>query len=66
MRKKGRYNVQLPNCYGAVIRKFNVYMNDAGRLFINFEGEYIQIVRKKPYKSGWLWQFKDYEVEETK
>ena len=64
--RKGRYNVQLPKCYGSIIRKFNVYMNDAGRLFINFEGEYIQIVRKERYKSGWLWQFKDYEAEETK
>ena len=56
--KRGRYNIQLPECYGSEIKKFNVYMNDYCNYFIYFEGEYIQIKRKQPYKGGWLWEFK--------
>ena len=55
--KKGRYNIELPKAYGGIIKKFNVYMNDACTRFIYFEGEYIPIVRKERYKGGWLWQF---------
>lgn len=57
--KKGRYNVQLPKAYGSIIMKFNVYMNDFGRYFVYFEGEYIPIVRKERYRRGWLWQFEE-------
>ena len=59
--RKGRYNVQLPQCYGSVIRKFNVYMNDMGTRFILWEGDYIPIVRKERYKGGWLWKFMEVE-----
>lgn len=61
--RKGRYNVQLPQSYGHVIMKFNVYMNDACRYFIYFEGEYIPIVKKERYKGGWLWKFMDFSKE---
>ncbi len=56
--KRGRYNIQLPVEYGNIIKKFNVYQNDACTLFIFFEGHYIPIQRKEPYKGGWLYQMR--------
>lgn len=58
--RKGRYNVELPQCYGNLIKKFNTYINDACTRFIYFEGEYTPIIRKERYKGGWLWQLKYY------
>jgi hypothetical protein len=54
--RKARYNIQLPN---GVIKKFNVYMNDACTRFIYFEGKYVPVVRLKPYKGGWLWKIRE-------
>ena len=51
--KIGRYNIQLREDF---IKKFNVYINDNGNLFIYFEGDYVPIVRYKRYKGGWLWK----------
>jgi hypothetical protein len=58
--KRGRYNIQLREDF---IKKFNVYINDYGNLFIYFEGDYVMIERYKRYKGGWLWKLKDLEVE---
>jgi len=62
--KIGRYNIQLPQWYANVIKKFNVYMNDACTKFIYFRGEYVPIVRKERYKGGWLWELMS-EVKEV-
>ena len=51
--KRGRYNIQLPN---GEIKKYNVYMNDYGKLFIYYEKVYQMVERFKRYKGGWLWK----------
>jgi len=56
--KRGRYNILLPEIYGSIIMKFNVYQNDCDVMFIYFEGEYIPVIRYSRYRSGWLWCFK--------
>ena len=57
--RKGRYNILIDG----EIKKYNVYMNDYGNLFIYYEKKYQMIERHKEYKSGWLWKLK---VEEIK
>jgi len=52
--KKGRYNILIDD----VIKKYNVYMNDYGNLFIYFKGYYTMIEKHKRYKGGWLWKLK--------
>ena len=51
--RRGRYNILLPN---GEIKKYNVYMNDYGNLFIYYERKYQIVVKHKRHKGGWLWK----------
>jgi len=53
--RRGRYNILLPN---GEIKKYNVYINDYGNLFIFYEKEYKIVKRDKRYNGGWLWKIK--------
>ena len=53
--KKGRYNILLPN---GNIKKYNVYMNDYGKLFIFYKRKYQRIKKHSRYKGGWLYELR--------